>query len=213
MNAAFDLSSVRKTKNLPGNFYDGWQIKNYKRTRMAVWLGEFKRELMMKEVVKEGLKSISSQFNTSVMDFKPNALHIFLSFVGATLVPHKHPNNPYPFVSVLSVGAPVVYSPKKSITEHDKQLGVWETEKSVFLESGDMLLLDARKLKHGFVQLNGKNFDEKLARQEFPGPYRCSFCCRYADNLSTYFHGGRDQHDPLYELEDMTTSPEFSRIK
>jgi len=204
MNAAFDLSSTRKSENIRGNFHDGWQIKNYKRTRMAVWIFDFKRQEMMKEIVREGLKSIATQYRHSAMEFVPNAMQIFLSFVGATLVPHKHSNDPFPMVSVLSVGGPVVFSLKKSTTEYDKRLGVWETEKCVLLESGDMLIFDGRMLKHGFVQLTGKNFDKKLSRDEFRGPYRCSFCCRHAEELSTFFHGGMDQHDPLYEVEDMT---------
>jgi len=204
MNAAFDLSSTRRSDNIRGNFNDGWQIKNYKRTRMAVWIFDFKRQELMKEVVKEGLKSIAVQYYNSTMDFKPNAMHIFLSFVGATLVPHKHPNDPFPVVSILSVGGPVVFSLKKATTERDKTQGIWETERCVFLESGDMLIIDGKRLKHGFVQLTGKTFNDELSRKEFPGPYRCSFCCRYAENISTFFHGGRDQHDPLYEMEDMT---------
>jgi len=213
MDAAFELSSYRKLNDLPGNFHDGWQVKNYKRTRMAAWISDFKRPEMIKEIVREGLKSIALQRANSAMDFRPNAIHIFLSFVGATLVPHKHPNERFPVVSVLSVGGPVTYSLKKSSTEYDKRCGVWETEKCVLLNSGDMLICDGRRLKHGFVQLTGKNFDQKLIRTEFPGPYRCSFCCRFAEDISTYFHGGMDQHDPLYEVEDMSLIQQKYRSK
>jgi len=202
-----DIFDIHKSRGTKLNFEDGFQTTN--RSRMLVALEDWPNSKVLLDRLNFHSKSILNRnWHKGVIKFNPNVAMVTLVFPGGSLKQHWNDRNTdsNDIVAVLSIGCTINYkliAPEISSAALTNNDGIEKFDSNFKVLSGDMLVFDGHKVKHGYKKLNTESFSNALRSDVVNGAYRLGISLFQLKNpredFSNYFWNGEAQDKPKYK--------------